>query len=508
MGFLIGIVNALLAVILVVQYRLNRDRGFSGVGWWALGQTIVALGLAGSVAREASGAGRVAIPGYQTLLLVGTALILVGLLRFMGRRERSGWLVALMAAFVVWSSFFTFGVDSIVVRSVTFYVAIAGLYAVIVWALVRYALPAFRVTARATAVVFALGAAVYLMLALVWVVQPLIRSGVSPSSPVAAIAYLASLSATVLWTFGLVAMVNQRLAAEVAVEARNMHSVFSTGPDCAIISRLDDGAIDDVNDGFTVLTGYARDEAVGRTTIDLGLWVEPDQRRQYVERIAAEGALTDFPTVMRRKDGTTFDCMLSSSSLTLDDQPYMITVARDVTAQRRTEAQLHHEATTDSLTELPNRRHFLTSCEHELRRSVRSGRPLAVALVDIDRFKAINDTYGHAAGDAAIVAFASVIRGQVRDVDTLGRLGGDEFGLVFPDADLASAAAALERVRQALAATQVGAEGRDVAMTLSAGVTVRVRDDDTVDSLLARADSALYAAKERGRDRVVAVDGS
>ena len=89
--------------------------------------------------------------------------------------------------------------------------------------------------------VFALGAAVYLMLALVWVVQPPIDSGFSASSPVTTIAYLASLSATVLWTFGLVAMVNERLASEVAVEARNMHSVFVTAPDCAVISRVSDG---------------------------------------------------------------------------------------------------------------------------------------------------------------------------------------------------------------------------------------------------------------------------
>lgn len=353
--------------------------------------------------------------------------------------------------------------------------------------------------------VFAVGAAGYLLLALAEPLRDPVADAINTPTPVNIGAYLISMSTVILWTFGLVLMVNQRLAAAIALDARNMHSVFSTGPDCAIISRLDDGAIDDVNDGFTVLTGYSRKDAVGRTTLDLDLWADPSQRHAYVERVASEGRMADFVTVMRRKDGTTIDCLQSSSALTLEDQPYMITVVRDVTQQRRTEAQLHHEATTDSLTELPNRRHFLVTCEHELRRSVRSGSPIAVALVDIDRFKDINDRYGHAAGDGAIKAFASVLRGQLRDVDTVGRLGGDEFGVVLPDANLASAAAALDRVRLALAATSSLVGSDELVLTLSAGVTVRARDDDTVDTLLARADGALYDAKEQGRDRVVAV---
>jgi diguanylate cyclase (GGDEF)-like protein len=101
------------------------------------------------------------------------------------------------------------------------------------------------------------------------------------------------------------------------------------------------------------------------------------------------------------------------------------------------------------------------------------------------------------------MAFADVVRSQVRDVDTVGRLGGDEFGLVLPDADLVSATAVLERVRTALTDAPSLLGGHEVPMTLSAGVTDAGRDGDTVDVLLARADSALYVAKEQGRNRVV-----
>ncbi len=504
MAVLIGIVNVLLAVILGMQYRLNRERSFAGLGWWALGQTAVAAGLVVSAARAESGSGRAAIPLYQGLLVVGTALILVGLLRFMGRRERTGPLVALLVAFIAWSTFFTFVVDDIVVRSVIFYLVVAGLYVTMVWALVRHGLAAVRGTARATAAVFGLGAVVYLMLALVWVTRQPIDSGFSTTSPVTTIAYLISVSATVLWTFGLVAMVNQRLSADVTTEARNMHSVFVTGPDCAIISRLVDGRIDDVNEGFTTLTGFDRSEVIGRTTVDLGLWNDSVTREGFVRAVSEQGSVADYPMLLRRRDATTVDCIVAASTLTLDNEPYLISVIRDVTQQRRMEADLVHEATTDGLTGLPNRRHFLSVCQRELHRAGRSEGALSIAVIDVDHFKEINDQHGHAAGDAVLECLARTLESIVRDIDTCGRLGGDEFAVLLPDDDLDHAVMALERVRRELQDMPCVADGREVRITISAGVAEAMPGVDTVDAVMVRADGALYEAKERGRNRVVA----
>lgn len=157
MAVLVGVVNVLLAVVLVVQYRLNRHRGFAGLGWWAVGQAAVAVGLGLSAVRAASGVGHAAIPVYQGLLVVGMSSIVVGLLRFMGRRERVGRLVAALAVFVAWSAYFTWVNDSIVLRSVGLYLAIGTLDAWAAWALVRHGPAAFRATARATGAVFGVG---------------------------------------------------------------------------------------------------------------------------------------------------------------------------------------------------------------------------------------------------------------------------------------------------------------------------------------------------------------
>jgi len=498
---MVGLVNILLAIVLVLQARFNR--AVPGLGWWAAGQAAVAAGMVVSAFRGDSTLGHVAVPVYQSLLIGGAILILVGAMRFVGRRVPRGALAATWLAAIAWATVFTFVDDNYTARTMGLFLVSAALLAATAHVLGRHHSPEFRGSAILTSAVFGAGAVGYVALALA---EPLKGTAADPfntATPVNIGAFLLSLTTVILWTFGLVLMLNQRLAGAIALDARNMHSVFTTGPDCAIISRLDDGAINDVNDGFTVLTGYSRGEALGCTTLDLGLWVEPELRHQYVDRVAKDGALTDFPMVMRRKDGTTVDCMLSSSSLILDDQPYMITVVRDVTLQRRLEDQLRYEATTDSLTGLANRRQFLADCERELRRASRSAGPVAVAVIDMDHFKDINDLHGHATGDAAITTFAQAVTSRIRDIDILGRLGGDEFGLLLPDADLDRATTAVERVRAALTVEPLLIDGHRMTMTFSAGVAVNVGESDTVDELVARADRALYDAKERGRNCVV-----
>ena len=159
-------------------------------------------------------------------------------------------------------------------------------------------------------------------------------------------------------------------------------------------------------------------------------------------------------------------------------------------------------ATRDDLTGLPNRRamHDLMALEH--RRSVRSGRPLLIAELDIDHFKRINDTHGHATGDRALQAFAGVVRASVRDTDVLGRWGGEEFLLLLSDTHPEDARELLERVRQAVAAMEIPHAAGTLHMTLSAGLALHL-PGDTVELTLERADQALYTAKSLGRNRVV-----
>ena len=153
---------------------------------------------------------------------------------------------------------------------------------------------------------------------------------------------------------------------------------------------------------------------------------------------------------------------------------------------------------TDHLTGAFTRRHLDAVLATEISRAARSGHDLAVVLCDIDRFKSVNDRFGHAAGDRLLVEFVKLLKGSIRKMDILGRWGGEEFLVVLPDIDLAGAVAAAEKLRGAVAAGEFDGIGRCSA---SFGVAV-LRPGETAEHLVERADRGLYAAKAGGRNRV------
>jgi diguanylate cyclase (GGDEF)-like protein len=155
----------------------------------------------------------------------------------------------------------------------------------------------------------------------------------------------------------------------------------------------------------------------------------------------------------------------------------------------------------DDLTNLPNRRAFTETAAAELVRSRRSGRPLAVALVDLDDFKRINDTFGHPTGDRILRDVAEVLREHVREIDLASRLGGEEFAVLLPETDLAGAREATQRLVTALAEAEFG-DGRIGPHGITASAGVAAAADLEIEVLLASADRALYRAKKQGKNQV------
>lgn len=164
-------------------------------------------------------------------------------------------------------------------------------------------------------------------------------------------------------------------------------------------------------------------------------------------------------------------------------------------------------ATRDELTGLINRRAMQDLMALEHRRSVRSGRPMLLAQLDIDHFKPVNDSHGHATGDRALQAFANTVRSAVRDTDVLARWGGEEFVLMLSDTQLEGARELLERIRLAVAGMEIPHATGTLHLTVSAGLALHL-PGDTVEHTLERADQALYTAKALGRNRVVVAPSS
>ncbi len=167
-------------------------------------------------------------------------------------------------------------------------------------------------------------------------------------------------------------------------------------------------------------------------------------------------------------------------------------------------AQLEQQALYDALTSLPNRRAYEAQAEQAMARAARSGAALTVGVADLDHFKKINDRYGHAVGDAVLRNVAQVLRDTGRVTDVAARMGGEEFGLLFPDATLKQAYKVAERIRAAVAAAvTMLPDGTPLHVTISIGLAPLAKGA-TLDAAMSEADKALYAAKHQGRNKVVA----
>jgi len=196
--------------------------------------------------------------------------------------------------------------------------------------------------------------------------------------------------------------------------------------------------------------------------------------------------------------------VLLTAALAAGAAQYVITAQQQQSTLKALNQMLDHQANTDALTGCANRRHFLQALDQEVRRAHRYAHDFSVLSMDIDHFKRINDTYSHAAGDEVLKHFVATIQRHLRDTDELGRLGGEEFSILLPQTSAEGAAMMAERIRSAVEGSPALFGATCIAVTVSiGGVQSQAGSLHEVDAILARADEAMYAAKQGGRNRVV-----
>ncbi len=164
--------------------------------------------------------------------------------------------------------------------------------------------------------------------------------------------------------------------------------------------------------------------------------------------------------------------------------------------------EIYRLMTTDGLTQLINRRTFEETLSREIGRANRHLRPVSLALIDIDRFKQVNDTFGHLAGDAILRQLGSLLRVNLRRDDIAGRLGGEEFAVILPEVDLQGGIVAAEKIRRLVEEHRFEFDGTHIPITISIGVTTKPDEDADAVELIRRADEHLYEAKHAGRNCV------
>lgn len=292
--------------------------------------------------------------------------------------------------------------------------------------------------------------------------------------------------------------------------------VFEASPDYITITRLPEGQYIDVNPGFERLMGYTLDEIVGRTSLELGIWSRPEDRKAYLELVKS-GSHRPFCCELIAKDGRRIPVEATGSIAVIDNEEVLIAVIRDVServelqlAHAQTlerERQSRHEAEHDRLTGLSNRATLEDRLGQGIRMAHECGQQYAVLFIDLDKFKPINDSLGHQAGDAVLCEVARRLRSATRASDTVARVGGDEFVIGLANVcDDSVPGLVARKVQQSLRRPIViGAQPCKIGASI--GISRFPHDGQTPEALIQAADLAMYQAKQSGRGVVVAGEG-
>ncbi len=306
--------------------------------------------------------------------------------------------------------------------------------------------------------------------------------------------------------YELVTEVEERRQAEQALSEseQRFRQMFESSPDPAWL--IEDGRFTSCNSVSAIALGFNRaSDLLGSTVVELS---PPEQSNgedsgaqiQRMMGLARIQGTHRFEWTFLHKTGRTFPAEMTLSAISVQGRPSLHCVWRDISALKRTQAELEHMAHYDALTGLPNRLLFMDRLDRAMERAHRYRHQIAVLLLDLDGFKTVNDSLGHPVGDKLLALVAERLRAHVRVEDTVARLGGDEFAIVL--SNLADGKDAIEVVRKILDAIEIPftIDGVASLVTTSIGIAVYPHDGTHRDDLIRNADAAMYGAKESGRN--------
>jgi len=285
------------------------------------------------------------------------------------------------------------------------------------------------------------------------------------------------------------------------LELRKVSLVVEQSPNVVLITDTQ-GNIEYVNPMFTLLTGYTREEAIGKNPRILKSGKTPPERYKRLWWTITSGTEWRGEFCNKKKNGELYweSAFISSIKNAAGDITHFIAIAEDTTERRRAEERIQHLAYYDALTGMPNRAFYNDLLSLALSHAQRRGEMVAVLFLDLDRFKDVNDTLGHSIGDQLLKIVAGRVADSLRKEDTVTRLGGDEFTLLLPGMTQTEDAARiaqkiLEAVKKPL---MLG--GHELNITASIGIAIYPADGENAEALLKNADTAMYHAKEQGRN--------
>jgi diguanylate cyclase (GGDEF)-like protein/PAS domain S-box-containing protein len=619
LAIIISITSIIQVSVLYFQYKFNNE--YKGIGIWTIGSVFLSLGIFTNFFRFDERMFKFVIVVSNVFYITGMALWWIGTNRFFDKVCRLKWLVLFWVIIVINSILTTAPNINFPLHRLNISIGIGVLILAMAWRFLTINNPKIRGIALPLGLLFLFNG-IFSLLSCIPFFLPEHNIHFLSESGIQAITYVVIFISGILWIFGVVMLINQRLITEKNEMLKNQGILFNTSPDAILITRLADGRFVGANEGFTNLTEYTFDEVLEKTTLALDIWVNPENRKEFVKELEKSGMVQTLEYDFRKKNNSIMTGLISARVIDYQNEPHIISVIHDITnrkiadkkfrmlfelspvglsmvdnntgkflevnqallemtgytkdeflqlsywditpeeyreleqeqmkditetgffgpnekeyirkdgsrfqisisgvlvkdpagnninwgfieditERKKLQAELKIQATTDELTGLYNRRYFLHLARKEINRSIRNFHPVSVAIFDLDRLKFFNDSFGHNVGDLALTTFAKQCLSNLREIDIFARYGGDEFALLLPETAVEEAEIVLERIRKVIHQTAIEVEGKAFNITTSMGLATLEHRNDTLDEVLARADAALYQAKEKGKNCIV-----
>jgi PAS domain S-box-containing protein len=337
LAMILGITHFIQAVVFFVQYKINKT--YQGIGWWLLWSVAEVLGFFFMLLRVIPSITSIAILAQNSMLVLGTIFLYIGVMRFLDKKENRFILVSIFTVFFLALIYFDYVNNKIGIRGIILSLTLAFISFMTSQALFINKTRSITASANFLSVVFVVHGLVFTHRAI------MILAGASTDDFFAStlfntLPFFDALIVSLLWTFGFIVMLNQRLNAEMTEAKEHFESIFNTGPDGALITSLKDGVILDISEGFTRLTGFTRDDSVGKSSLDLKIWKNPDDRLKIVTILREKGFCDNFESIFLRKDGSQLIGLMSAKIITLQSGPHIISVTRDISEYKRAEAEI------------------------------------------------------------------------------------------------------------------------------------------------------------------------
>jgi diguanylate cyclase (GGDEF)-like protein/PAS domain S-box-containing protein len=501
------ITNVINAGTIAVIWSQNRRR-YAGIFFFLVAMTLQAVGPTLHLLRGII-PDLISMTLSNTIMLAGVLVILMGLERFTGKKGRQIHNYALLAVFIAVSAYFVVIQPNLTARDIAVSAMLMIYTFQCCWLLLRRVDPGMRIITRLTGIVFAVYAAFNFVRIFLLVIFPDQTNDFFKSGAVNVLAITTYIVLNLCLAISLALMVNRRLLADVKAQEEKFTTAFHSSPYAITLTKPSDGTIFEVNNGFMDITGYQSAEVIGKTTLDLHLWVNEEDRLAVINELAQGHDVQGVEYLFRNKTGEVVTGIFSASLVKVNNETSILSSIGDITDRKKVEDALRESenryrelSIVDDLTQLYNSRHFYHQLRMEIDRVDRYGQPLTLLLLDLDDFKFFNDTYGHIEGDLVLSRLGQVIKRCLRQTDSAYRYGGEEFTILLPMTTGVDGAVTAERIRAEFKReTFSPVPGKDIHLTVSIGLA-QYKAQEEMKAFVHRVDQLMYKGKKNEKNRV------